>query len=105
MRMNSSKTKTVSQQVTNEPPHPPLYVDNTPLAESDFVKILGVTYDSPLTFEKHLSNASTNAARKLGFVCKASDIYNNEDIKATCCRSFVLPLLKYCSPIWMSVSS
>ena len=107
MRLNSSKTKTmlVSRSRTNEPPHPPLSVGNTPLAESEFLTILGVTFDSHLTFEKHLSNVSANAARKLGIVRKASYIYNNEEINATCFRSFVLPLLEYCSPVWMSASA
>ena len=49
MRLNSSKTKTllISRSRTNEPPHPPLLVGNTLLAESEFLTILGVTYDSP----------------------------------------------------------
>ena len=84
---------------------PPLCVGNTHLAESEFLTILGVTYDSHLTFEKHLSNVSANAARKLGIVRKASYIYKDEGINATCFRSFVLPLLEYCSPIWMSASA
>ena len=107
MKLNSTKTKTllVSRSRTNEPPHPPLCVGNTLLAESEFLTILGVTYDPHLTFEKHLSNVSANAARKLGIVRKASYIYNDERVNATCFRSFVLPLLEYCSPIWMSASA
>ena len=107
MKLNSSKTKTllVSRSRTDEPPHPPLCVGNTLLAESEYLTVLGVTYDSHLTFEKHLSNVSANAARKLGIVRKASYIYNDEKINATCFRSFVLPLLEYCSPIWMSASA
>ena len=107
MKLNSSKTKTllVSRSRTIEPPHPPLCVGNALLAESEFLTILGVTYDPHLTFEKHLSNVSANAARKLGIVRKASYIYSDERINATCFRSFVLPLLEYCSPIWMSASA
>ena len=107
MKLNASKTKTllVSRSLTYEPPHPPLCVGDTPLAESEFLTILGVTFDPHMTFEKHLSNISANAARKLGIVRKASYIYNNEEINATCFRSFVLPLLEYCSPVWMSASA
>ena len=68
-----------------------------------WLTILGVTYDSRLTFEKHLLNASANAARKLGIVRKASYIFDNEN-NAICFRSFDLPLLEYCSPVWMSAS-
>ena len=107
MKLNSSKTQTllVSRSRTNEPPHPPLCVNNTLLSESQFLTILGVTYDSRLTFEEHLSNVCANAARKLGIVRKASYIYNDEEINATCFRTFVLPLLEYCPPIWMSASA
>ena len=89
----------------NEAPHPPLCIGNTLLAESEFLTILGVTYDSHLTFEKHLSNVSANAARKLVIVRKASYIHNDEVINATCFMYFVIPLLDYCSPIWMSASA
>ena len=107
MKLNSTKTKTllVSRSRTNNPPHPPLSVGNTFLAESEFLTILGVTYDSHLTFERHLLNVSANAARKLGIVRKASYIYKDEEINATCFRSFVLPLLEYCSPVWVSASA
>ena len=44
MGMNSSKTETllVSRWGTGEPPHNPLFIDNIPLAESDFLTIPGV---------------------------------------------------------------
>ena len=77
MRLNSSKTKTllISRSRTNFPPHPPLQVDGTLLNESEVLTILGVTFDSHLTFEKHLMKVSANAARKLGIVRKVSYIY------------------------------
>ena len=88
MRLNSSKTKTllISRSRTNFPPHPPLQVDGTLLNESEVLTILGVTFDSHLTFEKHLMIVSANAARKLGIVRKASYIYNSDKINATCFR-------------------
>ena len=107
MKLNSNKTKTllISRSRTIEPPHPQLFVGNTPLAESEFLTILGVTFDSHLTFQQHLRNVSSNAARKLGIVCKASYIYGNEGTNLTCFRSFVLPLLEYCSPVWISAAA
>ena len=107
MKLNSSKTKTllISRSRTVVPPHPQLFIGNTPLAESDFLTILGVTLDSRLSFQQHLINVSANAARKLGIVRKASYIYDNECTNLTCFRSFVLPLLEYCSPVWMSAAA
>ena len=87
------------------PPHPQLFIGNSSLAESDSLTILGVTFDSRLCFQQHLINVSANAARKLGIVRKASYIYNNQCTNLTCFRSFLLPLLEYCSPIWMSAAA
>ena len=54
--MNASKTKimTVSRSRTMHPQSPPLTIGGTVLKESDDLVILGVTFDSKMTFEKHL---------------------------------------------------
>ena len=56
MKLNASKTKTiiVSRTRTMHPHSPPLTIDGTVQKESDDLDILGVTFDSKLTFEKHL---------------------------------------------------
>ena len=53
MKLNASKTKTmiVSRSCTMHPQSPPLTIGGTVLKESDDVVILGVTFDSKLTFE------------------------------------------------------
>ena len=60
MKLNASKTKTmiVSRSRTMLPLSPPLTIDGTVLKESDELDILGVTFDSKLTFEKHLRSVS-----------------------------------------------
>ena len=57
MKLNASKTKTmiVSRSLTMHPKSPPLTIGGTVLKESDGLDILGVTFDSKLTFEKHRS--------------------------------------------------
>ena len=52
MKLNASMTKTmiVSRSRTMHPQSPPLTIDGTVLKESDDLDILGVTYDSKLTF-------------------------------------------------------
>ena len=56
MKLNVSKTKTmiVSKAGTMHPRPSPLTIDGTVLKETDDFDILGVTFDSKLTFEKHL---------------------------------------------------
>ena len=60
MKLNASKTKTmiVSRFRTMHPQSPPLTIGGTILKESDDLVILGVTFDSKLTFEKHLRSVS-----------------------------------------------
>ena len=73
MKLNSSKTKTmiVSRSRTMHPQSPPLTIDGTVLKESDDLDILGVTFDSKLTFEKHLRSVSRAASRRLGILRKS----------------------------------
>ena len=50
-----------SRSRTMHPQLPPLTIDGTVLKESDDLDILGVTFDSKLTFEKHLRSVSRAA--------------------------------------------
>ena len=60
MKLNASKTKTmvVSRSRTVHPQSAPLTISGTVLKESDDLVILGVTFDSNMTFEKHLRSVS-----------------------------------------------
>ena len=55
MKLNASKTKPmiVSRSRTMYPQSPALTIAGTVLKESDDLVILGVTFDSKMTFEKH----------------------------------------------------
>ena len=56
MKLNASKTKTmiVSRSRSMQPLPPTLTIGGTLLKELNDLVILGVTFDSKLTFEKHL---------------------------------------------------
>ena len=64
IKLNASKTKTmiVSRSRTMHPQSPPLTIGGTALKESDDLVILGVTFDSKMTFEKHLRSVSREAS-------------------------------------------
>ena len=53
------------------PQSPPLTIGGTILKESDDLAILGVTFDSKMTFEKHLRSVSRAASQKLGILRKS----------------------------------
>ena len=62
--MNARMTKTmiVLSSCTMHPQSPPLTIGGTVLNESDDLVILGVTFDSKMTFEKHLHSVSRAAS-------------------------------------------
>ena len=56
MKLNANKTRTmiVSRSHTMNPQSPPLTIGRTVLKESGDLVTLGVTFDSKMSFEKHL---------------------------------------------------
>ena len=73
IKLNASKTKTmiVSRSRTMHPQSPPLTFGRTVLKESDDLVILWVTFDSKITFEKHISSVSRAASQRLGDLRKS----------------------------------
>ena len=73
MKLNASKTKTmiVSRSRTMHPQAPPLTIGVTVLKESGDRVILGITFDSKMTFEKHLRSVSRVASQTLGILTKS----------------------------------
>ena len=71
--MNASKTKTtmVSKSRTMHPQSPALTISGIVLKEFDDLVILGVTFDSKMTFEKHLRSVSRAASQRLGILRKS----------------------------------
>ena len=59
--MSKTKTMIVSRSLKMHPQSLPLTIGGTALKESDAVVILGVTFDSKMTFEKHLRSVSKAA--------------------------------------------
>ena len=102
MKLNACKTKTmlVSRSRTMHPQSPPLTIGGTVLKESDNLVILGVTFDSKMTFEKHLRSVSRAASQRLGITRKSWRVFHDRSLLGRCFRGFVLPVLQYCSAVW-----
>ena len=73
MKLNASKTKTmiVPRSRTMHPQSPPLTIGGTVLKESDDHVILGMTFDSKMTFENHLRSVSRAASQVHGILRKS----------------------------------
>ena len=86
--MNISKTKTmiVSRSRTMYPQSPPLTIGGTVLKESDDIVILGVTFDSKITFEKHLRSVSRAASERLGILRNSFRVFHDRSLIRRCFR-------------------
>ena len=104
MKLNASKTKTVPWSRRIHPQSPPLTIDGIVLKESEDLDILGVTFDSKLTFEKHLHSVSRAASQRLGILRKSWRVFHDKLLIGRCFWGFVLPVLEYCSAVWCSAA-
>ena len=104
MKLNATKTKTmiISMSRTVHPQSPPVTIGGTILKESYDLFILGVTFDSKITFEKHLRSVSRTALQRLGILRKSWRVFHDRSLLGTCFQGFVLPVFEYCSAVWCS---
>ena len=86
------------------PQSPPLTIGGTVLKESDDLVILGVTFNSKMTFEKHLRSASRAASQRLFILRKSWRVFHDRSLLGRCFLGFVLPALEYCSAVWCSAA-
>ena len=79
MKLNASKTNTmiVSRSRTLRPQSPALTLGGTVLKESDDLVILGVTFDSKMTFVKHLRSVSRAASQRLDILRKSWQVFHD----------------------------
>ena len=66
--------------------------------------ILEVTFDSKMTFDKHLRSVSRAASQRLGILRKCWQVFHDRLLLGRCFRGFVLPVLEYCSAVWCSAA-
>ena len=93
-----------SRSRTMHPQSPPLTTDGNVLKESDDFDILRVTFDSKLTFEKHLRSVSRAASQSLGILRKSWRVFHDKLLIGRRFWGFVLLVLEYCSAVWCSAA-
>ena len=70
------------------------------LKEYDDLDILGVTFGSQMTFEKHLRSVSTAVSQRLFILRKSWRVFHDRLLIGRCFWGFVLPVFEYCSAVW-----
>ena len=63
-----------------------------------------MSFDSKLTFEKHLRLVSRAVSQRLGNLRKSWRVFHDESLLERCFRGFVVPVLEYCSAVWCSAA-
>ena len=104
-KLKISKTKTViiSRSRTMNPQSPPLTIGETVLKESDVIDMLGVTFDTKMTFEKHRRSVFRADSHRPG-ILKSYKVFHDRLLLRRCFRGFVLPVLEYFSAVWCSAA-
>ena len=88
------------------PQSPALTILGTVLKESDNLVILGVTFDSKLTFEKNLLSVSRAASQRPdGVLRKSWQVFHDRLLLGRYYSGFVLPVLEYCSAVLCSAAN
>ena len=104
MLVNPSKTRGMLNSLsrTVEPLFPDLVIEGSVVEMVSELKILGVILDSKLTFQKQVRAIAATASMKVGILRKTMSVFRDVAIVAKCFWAFILPVLEYCSPVWMS---
>ena len=63
-----------------------------------------MTFDSKMTFEKHLRSVSRAASQRLGILRKSWRVFHDRSLLGRCFRGFTLPVLEYCYAVWYSAT-
>ena len=95
----------ISRSRTVQPLFPGLVIDGSVVEMVSELKILGVILDSKLTFEKQVRAIATSASRRDGILRKTMSVFRDVAVVAKCFWAFILPVLEYFSPVWMSAST
>ena len=107
MLVNPSKTRGMfifrSRMV--EPLFPDLVIDGSVVEMVSEFNILCVILDSKLTFEKQVRAISASTSRRVGILRKTMSVFRDVAVDAKCFWAFILPVLEYCSPVWMSAAT
>ena len=80
-----------------------LTIDGLPLAKKHSTKFLGVTLDSNLSWNEHIHNVHTSAARNIVILYKMKEFVSEKSLLILY-NSLVLSHINYCNVIWGNCS-
>ena len=98
MKLSPKKTKStvISRSRTSAPGYGDLILGGAGLEEVKSLCILGITFDSKLTFEMHLREVVSKAARYTGLIRRAGRLFDCPRMLKGCFNAYVWSSLEYC---------
>ena len=78
---------------------PPLTIGGTVLKKSDDLVIFGLTFDSKITFEKHIRSVSRAATQRFGIMRKSRQVFHDLLFLLRSFGGFAQAVLEYCSSV------
>ena len=105
-RITFEPTKSQCMRVSTQRaqwPIPHQTIDGNILQNSDSIKLLGVTFDTHLSYRNHLRAVALRANQRIGFFRKASHVLNRQGSMATY-KGFIRPLQEFAPLVWIGTA-
>ena len=77
-------------------------INNVKITNNEHVKLLGITFDNLLKFDKHVSGICNRASQKLYALARVA-CFMSMDKRRLIIKSFINSQFGYCPLIWMSI--
>ncbi len=74
-------------------------INGTTIMRQTEVKLLDITINQKLKFEKHIDNLCINAARQINIMYKFKGIFDLKE-REIICNTFILAHFNYCPMVW-----
>ena len=101
---NKSKALVISESRTVNPLHGDLVLSGVSICASPNLDILCVKFDSRLTFEDHVRGIVSHVSQIIGILRLVRLVFVDISGLLRCYYAFVLKILEYCSPVWLSAA-
>ena len=74
------------------------------ICDSPNLDVIGVKFDSRLTFEDHVHGIVSRVSQIIGIFRLLKRVFLDTSALLRCYYALVLPILEYCSPVWGSAA-
>ena len=104
LKLNKTKALVVTRSTTVNPPHGDLVLPGVSICDSPNLDILGMKFDSRLTFKDHACGIVSRVSQRIGILRLVKHVFVDTTVVLRCYYEFVLPILQYFSLVWGSAA-